>query len=126
MEPRYGDLKLSEEDMELLARVVWVEAQGEEDDGQQAVAEVILNRVASDRFPNTVRSVVYAENQFRSTEYIKDAEPTQTQYEAVERALYGPYILPLDVTHFATYPVNKNVWGTIGGHTFCYQWSPDS
>lgn len=122
VEPRYGDLTLSEADMELIARLVWVEAQGEEDDGQQAVAEVILNRVYSDRFPNTVRGVIYAEDQFRGTQYISEAEPTQTQYEAVERALCGPYILPINVTHFATYAVNKDVWGTIGGHTFCYQW----
>lgn len=126
VEPRYGDLTLSEADMDLVARLVWVEAQGEPDEGQQAVAEVVLNRVYSDRFSNTVRGVIYAENQFRGTKYIEDAEPTQTQYEAVERALYGPYVLPIDVTHFATYAVNKNVWGTIGGHTFCYQWSPDS
>lgn len=125
IEPRYGDLTLSDADMDLIARLVWVEAQGEPDDGQQAVAEVVLNRVYSDRFPNTVRGVIYAENQFRGTQYISTAKPTQTQYEAVERALYGPYILPMDVSHFATYPVNKDVWGTIGGHTFCYQWSPD-
>lgn len=125
VEPRYGDLTLSDGDMELVARLVWVEAQGEPDDGQQAVAEVVLNRLYSDRFPDTVRGVIYAENQFRGTQYISEAEPTQTQYEAVERALYGPYILPMDVTHFATYAVNKDVWGTIGGHTFCYQWSAD-
>lgn len=122
VEPRYGDLTLTDEDLDLIARLVWVEAQGEEDDGQQAVAEVILNRVYSDGFPNTVRGVIYAEDQFRGTQYISEAEPTQTQYEAVERALCGPYILPINVTHFATYAVNKDVWGTIGGHTFCYQW----
>lgn len=126
IEPRYGDLTLSDADMELLARLVWVEARGEDYDGQQAVAEVILNRVVSDQFASTVHNVIYAADQFLGTKYIDKAEPTQTQYEAVERALYGPYILPIDVTHFATYPVNKNVWGTIGGHTFCYQWSPDS
>lgn len=126
VDPRYKDLELSDEDMELLARLVWAEARGEENDGQQAVAEVILNRVASDRFPNTVSNVIYAQDQFRGAKYIPEAEPTQTQYEAVERALYGPYILPMEVTHFATYPVNKDVWGTIGNHIFCYQWRPEN
>lgn len=126
VEPRYESLELSDDDLELLARLVWAEARGEEDQGQQAVAEVILNRVASQRFPNTVSGVIYAQDQFRGSKFIHEAEPTQTQYEAVERALYGPYILPMEVTHFATYPVNKDVWGTIGSHTFCYQWSPDS
>ena len=28
----------------------------------------------------------------------------------------------MDVVHFATYAVNGNVWGKIGGHIFCYGW----
>ena len=43
----------------------------------------------------------------------------QAQYEAIESAIYGPYILPEDVMHFATNRVNENVWGQIGGHIFC-------
>lgn len=122
VEPRYPGIELTEEETELLARMVWVEAQGEPVEGQQAVAEVVLNRLASAEFQDTLKGVIYAEGQFRSTPHLKDAEPTQTQYEAIERALYGPYVLPIDVVFFAQYPVNKNVWGQIGGHTFCYAW----
>ena len=104
-----------------MARVVWVEAQGECEEGQQAVAEVILNRLASEKFGTTVKSVVYAEGQFRSVPLLEDAEPFQAQYEAIERAIYGPYILPEDVVHFATFRTNDNVWGQIGGHIFCYE-----
>lgn len=125
VEPRYTQLNLSRSDLELLARLVWVEARGEPDEGQQAVAEVILNRLASGQFQDTMRGVIYADNQFAGSAYIDEAEPYQTQYEAVERALNGPYILPMEVTHFATYAVNKDVWGTIGRHTFCYQWSAE-
>lgn len=121
VEPRYPDLELTEDDKQLLARMVWVEAQGEPIEGQQAIAEVVLNRMAADNFPDTLRGVVLAEGQFRSTKFLEDAEPTQTQYEAIEQALYGPYVLPIDVVFFAQFAVNKNVWGTIGGHTFCYQ-----
>ena len=120
-DPRYPDIELSREDRELMARVVWVEAQGEPEEGQQAVAEVILNRLASEEFGNTVRDVIYAEGQFRSVPYLEDAEPYQAQYEAIERAVYGPYVLPEDVIHFASFPTNDNVWGEIGGHIFCYQ-----
>ena len=120
-DPRYPDIELSREDRELMARVVWVEAQGEPEEGQQAVAEVILNRLASEEFGNTVRDVIYAEGQFRSVPYLEDAEPYQAQYEAIERAVYGPYVLPEDVFHFATFRTNDNVWGQIGGHIFCYQ-----
>lgn len=122
IECRYPDLELSEDDKQLLARMIWVEAQGEPFEGQQAIAEVVLNRIVAENFPNTLRGVVLAEGQFRSTEFLDDAEPTQTQYEAIEKAMYGPYVLPPDVVFFAQFAVNKNVWGTIGGHTFCYQW----
>ena len=120
-EPRYPDIQLTQEERDLLARVIWVEAQGECEEGQQAVAEVVLNRLASENFGSTLKGVIYAEGQFRSVPFLEDAEPYQAQYEAIERAIYGPYILPEDVVHFATYPTNKDVWGKIGGHIFCYQ-----
>ncbi len=122
VEPRYGDFHLTASEMDLLARMVWVESRGEPFEGQQAVAEVVLNRIAAGNFQDSVHDVVYAANQFKSTAFLEDAEPTQTQYEAIEQALYGPYALPIDVVFFAQYAVNDNVWGTIGGHTFCYQW----
>ena len=118
---RYPELKLTREEISLLASVIWAEARGESEEGQQAVAEVILNRLASEDFPNTLRSVIYAQGQFRSVEFLDEAEPYQAQYEAIDRAIYGPYILPEDVVHFATFRTNNNVWGQIGGHIFCYQ-----
>lgn len=121
VELRYPDITLTAAETDLLARMVWVEAQGEPIEGQQAVAEVVLNRLKSSRFPNTLKGVIYAENQFRSTAYLRDAKPNQAQYVAIERALEGPYVLDEGVVFFATYPVNDNVWGKIGGHTFCFE-----
>ena len=120
-EPRYPEIQLTDQEMDLLAKVVWAEARGESPEGQQAVAEVIFNRLVSDDFPDTVRGVLYAENQFPSTELLKDAAPTQAQYDAIENALSGPYILPEEVVYYATYPVTDQVWGSIGGHIFCYR-----
>ena len=120
-DPRYPDIQLSYEDRQLLARVVWVEARGECAQGQQAVAEVVLNRMASPNFGDTLSNVIYAEGQFRSVPYLDDAEPYQAQYDAIERAIFGPYVLPENVVHFATFRTNENVWGQIGGHIFCYE-----
>ncbi len=121
-EYRYGDLTLTEQEIRLLAKMVFVEAQGEPDDGQQAVAEVVLNRLVADNFPNTIRDVIYSAGQFKSVPFLEEAEPTQTQYEAIERALHGPYVLPMDVVFFARHAVNDNIWGRIGDHIFCHQW----
>lgn len=120
-EPRYPDISLSFAERQLLARVVWAEARGESDEGQQAVAEVVLNRLASENFPDRLTDIIYGEGQFRTAHQLDKAEPGQAQYRAIERAIYGPYILPEDVVYFATFKTNENVWGTIGGHIFCYE-----
>ena len=123
VECRYPDLSLSDADVEMLAKLVYAEADGEPFEGQQAVAEVILNRVAASNFPGTVTGVIKAPDQFRAASQLYRAKPTHVQYEAVRRAWKGPYVLDKDVVFFSTGPVNKNVWGTIGNHTFCHQYT---
>lgn len=120
VEPRYPDVELTWEEQQLLAKLIWLEARGEPAEGQQAVAEVVLNRLVSGKYGKTLSDVIYDEGQFRSVPFLKDAEPWQAQYDAIDDALEGPYILPMDVVHFATYAENENVWGKIGGHYFCY------
>lgn len=122
IKPRYPSVSLTLEEEELLARMIWMEARGESAGGQQAIAEIVFNRMVSRDFPDTVAGVIYAENQFRSVKFLEEAEPWQAQYDAIERALEGPYVLPMNVFHFARAAVNDNVWGKIGGHVFCYQW----
>jgi N-acetylmuramoyl-L-alanine amidase len=50
---------ISEADKDLMARLVYAEAKGEPYAGKVAVATVILNRVASSEFPNSIREVIY-------------------------------------------------------------------
>lgn len=120
VESRYSDIELTYEEQELLAKVVWVESRGESAEGQQAIAEIVFNRMLAGNHPSSLEDVIYAEGQFRSVPFLEDATPWQAQYEAIENALAGPNILPMDVTYFATYPTNNNIWGKIGGHIFCY------
>lgn len=124
VEPRYVGVTLTMDEREMLARMVWVEARGESEEGQQAVAEVVLNRLYAGNFQSSIESIIMAQGQFNSSKFLDDAEPNQTQYEAVERALKGPYVLPMNVVFFAREPVNTMVWGWIGGHCFCAQRMP--
>lgn len=114
-------LSVTEEERELMARVVYLEARGEPAEGQQAVAEVILNRVRDARFPDTVAEVIYQDDplQFTVSPLLDQAEPGEAQYAAVDAALHGEPVLPEDVLYFDTEPINENVWGTIGHHVFC-------
>lgn len=120
--PRYGDLELTQEEMDLIAKLICMEGGSEPFEGQQAIAEVILNRLHQGGFGQTVRGIVYAEGQFEAVSRIHLAKPTYSQYKAIENALYGPYVLPEDVYYFAKFKMNENVWGKIGSHYFCYQY----
>lgn len=59
---RSREVRTRNQDLTCLAKNVYYEARGEPLDGQYAVAEVTLNRVASKHYPNTVCDVVYQEN----------------------------------------------------------------
>lgn len=126
VEPRYVGVTLTMDERELLARMVWVEARGEPFEGQQAVAEVVLNRLVAGNFQNSIESIIMAQGQFNSSRFLDDAEPIQTQYEAVEHALKGPYVLPINAVYFGRQPSsNGSVWGWIGGHCFSRQWTDE-
>lgn len=119
---RYPGITLTEGEIDLMAKLLCMEAGSEPFEGQQAIAEVILNRLAAGNFQSSIHNIIHAQDQFKAADRLYLAEPTHIQYEAIDRALNGPYVLPIDVVFFATYKVNDNVWGTIGAHTFCYQW----
>ena len=112
--------------LNLLARLVYGEARGEPYTGQVAVAAVVLNRVKSSSFPNTVSGVIYQAGAFS---VVSDGQinltPNQTAYNAARDALNG-----WDPSYGSIYYFNPNtatsswIWSrphviTIGNHRFC-------
>ena len=80
----------SSSDLYLLAKCVHAEARGEPYVGQVAVAAVILNRVASPEFPNSISGVVYQPWAFTAVHDGQiDLEPNQTAYQAAQDAMNG-------------------------------------
>ena len=75
-------------EMELIAQLVMAEAGNQDLTGKRYVADVVLNRVDSDDFPNTVEEVIFQENQFSVIENgaFDEAGWTITEecYEAVK------------------------------------------
>lgn len=122
---RYAGITMTEAERDELAAIIYLEARGEPAEGQQAVAEVVLNRVIRQDFPDSVHEVLHqgegtAVPQFSTIGLLSAAEPGQAQYDAIDAALYGPSILPVDVVFFSRNGENDRVWGTIGDHVFCY------
>ena len=120
VEPRYDGLTLTEDETKLLAKLIYVEARGECEDGQQAIAEVVLNRYTSDLFGTSLTAIINDEDAFVPQKLLKEAKPGQAQYEAIDRALYGPYVLPKEVMFYGRVRTTDSVWGEIGRHIFCY------
>ena len=65
-EPKEKELGMSDKDVDLIALVTMAEAEGECEKGKRLVIDTILNRVDSERFPNSVSGVIYQKNQFSS------------------------------------------------------------
>lgn len=119
---RWG-ISLTDEEIDLLARIVWLEAGGEPELGQQAVVEVILNRMASDIYPDTLYDVLSQKHpvQFCSWKNRDIAKPTEKEYQSIEQVLSGnTNILRNDTLYFSTMALTPNVDMRIGGHSFCY------
>ena len=116
-EPRYEEI--TAEERELLARVVYAESNTEPIEGQIAVAQVVLNRVRSESFPDTVSEVIYQERQFSTAPILSRVTPNETNYEAVDAA-FETEVVPYDVLYFSRGAENDRAWGRIGAHVFCY------
>ena len=124
---RYADVSMTEAERDELAAIIYLEARGEQAEGQQAVAEVVLNRAVSSDFPDSVSEVLHqgegtAVPQFSTIGLLSAAEPGQAQYDAIDAALYGDTILDADVVFFSRNGENDRVWGRIGDHIFCREY----
>lgn len=75
-----SEVDFSEEDVKMLANLIYCEARGESYDGKLAVASVVINRVLSSKYPDTVAGVIYQKNQF--------APVTSTKNSFVEALAY--------------------------------------
>ncbi|MEG0221651.1 MAG: cell wall hydrolase [Clostridia bacterium] len=115
----------NESDVEILARVIYAEARGEPYQGKVAVGAVIVNRVKSSRFPNSIADVVYAPGQFCT---VRDGQinlrPSQEAFNAARDAISG-----IDPSNGALYFYNprtstsrwifsRPVKAAIGNHRF--------
>ena len=151
-EPKRQARKPMTKQARCLALAIYYEARGESEDGQLAVAQVVLNRVDSKRYPNTICGVVYQNSHMRNRcqfSFTCDGKPERPNKDKVwsrsvelaQQMLCGPECsldtVPLTgsvrhATHYhATYV--KPGWsrrmrlvGRIGQHRFYVKKAPRS
>lgn len=120
--PESGDAYYNETDLYWLSRVIYAEAGNQSLEGQIAVGNVVLNRVASEEFDgqDTIYDVIFAKNQF---EVVANGmiymEPSESAVIAAKIALEGCDVAS-GATYFATFDFGEGyecvVW--IGDHCF--------
>lgn len=115
----------SSQDVYLLAKCIHAEARGEPYMGQVAVGAVVLNRVKSSSFPNTISGVIYQPYAFTAViDGQMNLEPNQTAYNAARDAMNGwdptngciYYYNPATAT--SSWIWSRKVMITIGKHNF--------
>lgn len=119
---RWG-ITLSDYDREILAKIVDLEAGNQGDIGQQAVVEVVFNRVYSPEFPCTVLDVLSQRRQFSTWPYVNKGRPDARVYANIDIVISGQSnILPYNTLYFSTRPFKrKTVQVKIQDHYFCNQ-----
>jgi N-acetylmuramoyl-L-alanine amidase len=118
-------LSVNKKELSMLARVIYAEARGEDYKGQIAVGAVVMNRLQSPKFPNSLKEVIMEPNAFSA---VKDGQywliPNQAAFKAAKAAVKG--IDPTGNALFYFNPdVSKSVWfksrtatKKIGNHLF--------
>jgi spore germination cell wall hydrolase CwlJ-like protein len=124
--------------LECLTDAIYYEAAREPDDGQRAVAQVVLNRVRHPAFPATVCGVVYQGSEKRGCQFSFACDGSMTRGVAraywlrtrkiAAAALNGSVFAPVgEATHYHTFSVTPNwnrglvMTGVFGAHFF-HRW----
>lgn len=117
---------ISSKEKDLLARLVHAEAKGEPYEGKVAVAQVVLNRVEDERFPDSIRQVIYEKKQFQpvdngSINIPADNEAKKAVKEAIamegQDSSESVYFFNPDLTG-SSWLRSKTVTEDIGQHRF--------
>ncbi len=129
MEDTSGSYDASDEELMWLAATIQAEADGESYTGKLAVGSVIMNRVKSSAFPNSVISVITQNMQFASyrsgkVELIISNGPNSTCIQAAKEVLGGARVgayLFFMTKYWADYYYISE-YTMIGNHAFFYRW----
>ncbi len=120
-----GSSNYTSSDLYLMAKAIYAEGRGESYTGQVAIGAVIMNRVRSSSFPNTISGVIYQKGAFTAVADGQiNLEPNQTAYNAAKDAMNGwdptygclYYYNPAVAT--SAWIFNRQTVTVIGKHVF--------
>ena len=121
-----GETFYNQEDLYWLSRIIYCESGNQSLEGKIAVGNVVLNRVASTQFPNTVYSVIFQRNQFTPASNGRiQRTPTAECVIAAKLAMEGAntagnalYFINPSISSSGWFSRNCTYVATIGAHAF--------
>lgn len=105
-----------ENDYYILSHIISAEAGNCSEEMMIAVGSVVLNRVASDRFPDTIEEVVFQKNPLQYSPTVNGTywnEPTQGACEVAQMLLEEGSQIPADVVWQSNFPQGTETWDTM-------------
>ena len=117
-----SEVTFEEGDRKLLANIIYCEAGGEPYEGKLAVGAVVINRVLSGKFPDTVKGVIYQKSQFspvasgRYALALASDKANAACYQAADEAMLG--VTNVGACVFFRTPIPGLTGISIGGHVF--------
>lgn len=110
-------------DMELLAQLIQAEAGDQDLTGMRLVADVVLNRVDSSKYPDSIRDVIFQNGQFT---VVRNGMLSDAAWNMSEKAFRAAELemnsgrLDSGILYFSTYPANGRGFWKHGAHYFSY------
>lgn len=118
------ELPYSADDFYELSHLIQAEAGYTYWEMMAGVGSVVLNRVASDKFPNTVYDVIYQPGQYSTASYLASQVPTQEVLDVTDYLLRNGSDYPADVLYQANFAQGSGVYMTLSTSYstmyFCY------
>jgi len=126
---KFGGVRWSYEDLELLSKIIEAEAGMNwlDDRIRMCVGEVVLNRVASPEFPDTISEVVYQEGQYHHAELgiLHEVVPTEKSINTALRLLNGERVINdkrvVFQSNYILGEIHQAIYDELLGYTYlCY------
>jgi spore germination cell wall hydrolase CwlJ-like protein len=112
--PVQAEATYTEDDLYVLSHIISAEAGNCSEDMMLSVGSVVLNRVADDRFPDTISEVVFQEGQYAPTwDGAYYNEPTEAAQKVAKRLLEEGSQIDGSVVFQAEFPQGNGVYDTI-------------
>lgn len=121
-----GEISVDGYELSLMAHLLMGEcgATCNDDEMLYLTGAVVLNRVQSEYFPNSIEEVIYQPGQYQCTELMNSGfykEPTERCWRIAEELLISGYDIPSNVLYQAEFKQGSGVYKKVQNMYFCYK-----